>query len=77
MANNDEIPLSAIDGVTPESARRRDRHPAVPSKADLETSLGRLLRDARDQRARSLVAHGAQTDTGGEENRMLDVWSTS
>ena len=54
MANNEEIPLSAIDGVTPESGRRREGHPSIiPPMADLETSLGRQLGDARDKRGRS------------------------
>ncbi|GMP79205.1 hypothetical protein CsSME_00034847 [Camellia sinensis var. sinensis] len=53
MANNDEIPLSAIDGVTPESGRRREGHPVIPPMADLETFPGGQSRDARDKRGRS------------------------
>ncbi|GMP80197.1 hypothetical protein CsSME_00035389 [Camellia sinensis var. sinensis] len=53
MANNDEFPLSAIDGVTPESGRRREGHPAIPPMADLETSPGGHSRDTRDKRGRS------------------------
>ncbi|GMP29343.1 hypothetical protein CsSME_00004490 [Camellia sinensis var. sinensis] len=54
MANNEEIPLSAVDGVTPESGRRREGHPTIiPLMADLETSPGGHSRDAWDKRGRS------------------------
>ena len=49
MANNDEAPLSVVDGVTPEYVRRREGPPNVPTMAGLETSS----RGARDKRGRS------------------------
>ena len=53
MANNDEIPLSAIDGATLEFIRRREGHPAILPMADLETPTGGQSGDARDKRGRS------------------------
>ncbi|CAL5394255.1 unnamed protein product [Camellia sinensis] len=53
MANNDEIPLSAIDGATPEFTRRREGHPAIHPMADLEPPTGGQSGDARDKRGRS------------------------
>ena len=49
MANNEEVPLSVVDGVTPEYVRRREGLPNVPAMAGLETSS----RGARDKRGRS------------------------
>ena len=53
MANNDEFPLSAIDGATPEYTRRREGPLAIHPMADLETPTGGQSEDARDKRGRS------------------------
>ncbi|CAL5381972.1 unnamed protein product [Camellia sinensis] len=53
MANNDEIPLSAIDGATPEFTRRREGHPAILPMENLDTFTGGQSGDARDKRGRS------------------------
>ncbi|KAF5932842.1 hypothetical protein HYC85_029013 [Camellia sinensis] len=51
--NNDDVPLSTIDGITPESVRGRDGLPVVPAMAGLKTTPRRLPRDVRDKRTRS------------------------
>ncbi|CAL5414483.1 unnamed protein product [Camellia sinensis] len=70
MANNDEIPLSAIDRVTPESGRRREGHPTIiPPMADLGTSPGGHSRDVQDKRDRSF-GHSRSPD-GHRRQREL------
>lgn len=47
MVNNDDILLSAIDDITPESIRRSDSMPAIVTMAGLETfPQGRCTRQA-------------------------------
>ena len=53
MANNEEILVSAIDGVTPELGRRREGPPTISPMGDLETFPGGQSGDARDKRGRS------------------------
>ena len=66
MANNDEFPLSAIDGATPEYTRRREGPPAVHPMADLGTPTGGQSGDARDKRGRS---HGHSRSPNGHRRR--------
>ena len=66
MANNDEFPLSAIDGATPEYTRRREGPPAVHPMADLGTPTGGQSGDARDKRGRS---HGHSRSPDGHRRR--------
>ena len=61
MVNNDEFPLSAIDGATPEYNRRREGPPAIQPLADLEPSAGGQSGDARDKRGRS-YGHSRRPD---------------
>ena len=66
MANNEEFPLSAIDGVTPESGRRREGHPDIIPMANLETFRGGQSGDAQDKRGRS---HGHSRSPDGHRRR--------
>ena len=77
MANNDEFPLSAIDGATPEYTRRREGPLAIHPMADLETPP----EDSQETRGISaeevMVIHEVQTVIGNGENHVPDVWNTS
>ena len=81
MANNDEFPLSAVDGVTPELPRSQ----ADGEKDILPSLQWRTWRhskeDSRETREISavgvMVIHGVPTVIGDGENRTPDVWNTS
>lgn len=53
MANNDDLLMSTVDGVTPKSVKRHEDLPSILPMAGLETSTLGLPRDVQDKCTRS------------------------
>ncbi|GMP43434.1 hypothetical protein CsSME_00012797 [Camellia sinensis var. sinensis] len=53
MANNEDLPQSAIYGQTLEGGGRREGLPSIPPMADLEPQRQNPRRDARGRRGNS------------------------
>ena len=53
MAHIEELPQSAVDGLTPDGGARREGLPSVPPMADLEPQRHNSRRDTRGRRTNS------------------------
>lgn len=71
MANNEELPQSAIDGLTPEGGARREGLPLIPLMASLEPQRQNSRRDARG-RKRNGSPHPSHSQSPERQRRRVD-----
>ena len=72
MANNEELPQSAVDGLTPEGGARREGLPVVTPMANLEPHRQNSRRDARGRR-RNNSPHHSRSQSPERQRRRIDL----
>ena len=70
MAHIEDLPQSAVDGLTPEGGARREGLPAVPPMADLEPQRYTSRKEARGRRTHS--PRQSHSQSPNRQRRRID-----